>query len=284
MKIALVVTEQNPRQLAEMTTFVDLSELESEACEIWRASGITENILMALETRYREAPQDMLLFASGIQGNELATRLATRLKGEACCGVIKGEFGTPQPQFTRPVYGNALVGTFSARGKPWCVSVARSSRSDVSSVTFPQVVLPVSAQPPAWLVAVKRLEEIPHPALNQARFVVVAGQGVASLQNMERVKELARQIGAETGASRQVVMNAWCEMESLIGMSGALIAPEVCIVAGVSGASAFNVGIRDSHLVIAINNDPDATIFNTADVIVVDEMMPVLEALAECFR
>jgi len=99
---------------------------------------------------------------------------------------------------------------------------------------------------------------------------------------MDRVKELARQLGAQTGASRQVVMNAWCEMDSLVGMSGTLIAPEICIVAGVSGASAFSAGIRDSQLIIAINNDADAAIFTLADVVLVDEMMPVLEALVAC--
>ncbi len=285
MKIALIVTAKDEYQLAGMTAFLHLSGLEEATCERWLAVSespvITENILDALEARYRETPQDMLLFSSETQGGELATRLAVRLKGEAFCGVTQGEFDA-QPQFTRPVYGNAMTGTFVASEKPWCVSVARSSPSTIVPVIFPQVVLPVSAPLPEWLVEVKRLEDIPRPALNQAQCVVVAGQGVASSQNMDRVKELARQLGAETGASRQVVMNAWCEMERLIGMSGAMIAPDVCIVAGVSGASAFSAGIRDSRLVIAINNDPDAAIFSVADVIVVDEMMPVLEALAEC--
>lgn len=281
MNIALIMTAGNQHPLAEMSDFLQLSSLAEAKCEIWEAMGVAENILAALETRYRESPQDMLLFSSGIQGDELATRLAARLKGEAFCGVTQGKFGA-QPQFTRAIYGNAMAGTFRANAKPWCVSVARSSHSVGLAATFPYMILPVSTQLPDWLIEVKQLEEIPRPVLNQARCVVVAGQGVASLENMERVKVLARQLGAETGASRQVVMNAWCEMDRLVGMSGTLIAPDVCIVAGVSGASAFNVGIRDSGLVIAINNDPDAAIFNAADVVVVDEMMPVLEALAEC--
>lgn len=289
MKIALIITAQQEQQFAEIMQFLRVSELEKEVCEIWLMAGepplMAENILEALEKRYQETPPDLLLFASGVRGNELATRLAARLTGEAFCGATCGvlyDESSKQPQFLRPVYGNAMVGRFSAGAKPWCVSVARTSRSFASQVSFPQITLPVSAKLPAWLVNVQQRETIQRPLLNQARCVVVAGQGVASAQNMERVKELAQKLGAQTGASRQVVMNAWCEMDRLIGMSGALIAPEICIVAGVSGASAFSVGIRESTLIIAINNDPDAAIFNQADVIIVEEMMPMLEALAQC--
>ena len=287
MKIALIITargELGERQLGEISYFINQSALVDPEFEIWRLAGtapwFAENNLVALETHFLTAPQDLLLFPSGLRGTELATRLASRLQGQAFCGATK-MVSTEQITFSRPVYGNAMVGCFSAGEKPWCVGVSRSSRPGVFPAAATQKTLQLSNDLPPWLLEINRLEDIPHPALQRARCVLAVGQGVETLQNMERVKVLAQKLGAETGASRQVVMNAWCEMDRLIGMSGAMISPDVCIVAGVSGAAAFSAGIRDSTLIVAINNDENAAIFSQADVVIVDEMMPVLEALAE---
>jgi electron transfer flavoprotein alpha subunit len=288
VKIALVITAQGnarERQLGEMSAFLACSGLQTAECEIWLVASelpvLPETLLVALESQFQRAPKDLLLFASGMQGNELATRLAYRLKGDAFCGVTRGFFGS-QPEFSRPVYGNAMVGTFTAGERPWCVSVARSARHNLAPQTLTEVTLLLDSHAPAWLVEIKRDSAVPRPALQQARCVIAVGKGVAGAQNMKRIHEIAERLGAEIGASRQVVMNAWCEMERLIGMSGSVIAPQVCIAAGVSGAPAFSMGIRDSGLIVAINTDPDAPIFAEADVIIVEEFIPVLEALVAC--
>lgn len=283
MKIALVITRQDQRN--EITNFIQRSGLDAADCEIWHLAAdpvITcDNQLKALEEKYRQAPVDMVLFASGSLGAERATRLAARLKGDAICGVSEGAFGR-QPWVSKPVYGNAMAATLQPGEKPWCFSVAHVSQASYQFADIPMVELLPDAAPPTWLLEIQQLPETLCPALSSACVVVAVGQGVANHENIERIEQLASQMGAELGASRQVVMNAWCGMERLIGMSGHSIAPEICIVAGASGASAFTMGLRHSGFIVAINSDPQAAIFAQADVGIVDDLMPVLEALAQC--
>ena len=79
--------------------------------------------------------------------------------------------------------------------------------------------------------------------------------------------------------SRPAAMNAWKPMNRLIGVSGAMVGPEVCITAGVSGAAAFYAGIEKSKFIVAINTDEKAPIMKMADVAIVDDFLPIMEEL-----
>ena len=76
-------------------------------------------------------------------------------------------------------------------------------------------------------------------------------------------------------------MNAWAPMNRLIGVSGAMLQPDICITAGVSGAAAFYAGIEKSKFIVAINTDGQAPIMKKADVAVADDFVPVIKALRE---
>ncbi|WP_140919070.1 electron transfer flavoprotein subunit alpha/FixB family protein [Limnobaculum xujianqingii] len=137
---------------------------------------------------------------------------------------------------------------------------------------------------PSWLIEHQVSIPEEQPLLNRAERVLAIGQGAGNSQNVQRLNEIAQVLGAQLGVSRPVAMNAWSSMSTMLGMSGALVAPEVCITAGVSGAAAFSVGIRHSKFIVAINTDPDAAIFSQADVGIVDDMNTVLEALVACVQ
>ena len=96
---------------------------------------------------------------------------------------------------------------------------------------------------------------------------------------MERLREVAKKTGAELGISRPVAMKAWAPMNRLIGVSGAMTKPELCITAGVSGAAAFFAGIEKSKYNIAINTDEEASIVKSSDVAIIDDYEIVLEEL-----
>lgn len=95
----------------------------------------------------------------------------------------------------------------------------------------------------------------------------------------QEIAMLAEKLGAEVGYSRARVMNGGVDAEKVIGISGHLLAPEVCIVVGASGAAALMAGVRNSKFVVAINHDASAAVFSQADVGVVDDWKVVLEAL-----
>ncbi|PZT65151.1 electron transfer flavoprotein subunit alpha/FixB family protein, partial [Escherichia coli] len=129
------------------------------------------------------------------------------------------------------------------------------------------------------------LKNVTRDPLAEARRVLVVGQG-GEADNQE-IAMLAEKLGAEVGYSRARVMNGGVDAEKVIGISGHLLAPEVCIVVGASGAAALMAGVRNSKFVVAINHDASAAVFSQADVGVVDDWKVVLEALvtnidAEC--
>lgn len=282
MKTAIVINRDEQR--GEILAFMQHSGLNPLECEIWRLTGepfvAVESMLASLVLKYNQMPVDILLFAAESPGAELATRLAIRLKGDAICGISEADFHD-EAWVSKPVYGNAMTAKLRPAKKPWCFSVARSARTKASFTAIPEQELQCESAWPEWLLGVEPLPERSRPALATAKIVLAVGQGIHSRQNMDRAKQIANELGAETGASRQAVMNAWCEMERLIGMSGTLVAPDICIAAGVSGASAFTAGIRHSGLIVAVNSDPQAAIFAEADVGIVDDLMPVLEALGQ---
>ncbi len=111
--------------------------------------------------------------------------------------------------------------------------------------------------------------------------MVVAGYGAGSRDGVERIALAARRMGAAFGVTRPVAMNAWAPMDRLVGVSGARVAPVVCVVAGASGAAALHWGIEKAAFIVAINLDEQAAIMGNADVAVVDDGVATVEALAE---
>lgn len=109
--------------------------------------------------------------------------------------------------------------------------------------------------------------------------MLVVGQG-GEAADAESIAALAQNLGAEAGYSRGRVMNGGHDADRLVGISGHLLAPDICIVAGASGAAALMAGVRDSRFIVAINHDAGAPVFSQADVGIVDDWLPVLEALA----
>ena len=109
--------------------------------------------------------------------------------------------------------------------------------------------------------------------------MIAAGRGVRNKENAEFLQKSAEALGGELGVSRPAAMNAWAPMNRLIGVSGAMLKPDICIAAGVSGAAAFYAGIEKSKFIVAINTDEQAPIMKKADVAVADDFVPVMKAL-----
>ncbi|PVZ83221.1 electron transfer flavoprotein [Serratia sp. S1B] len=308
IKIAILLDADAPdfyQQAAQINQFLQLSELSSTPVALWLFSQTVpqslpclarevtevhwvtvprqvEARLMVLEQMQQALAAQLLLFA-GDEGEELATRLAYRTTGTACCNVEQAQITDTECRVMKAVYNNHLRAELVMMQQPWCLSVARGANTRIGSVPGP--ILAEQFQPTAtcntpWLLAFSDSPVQEASPLNQARYVLAIGEGVGNAQNVLHLQRLATRLGAELAASRPVVMNAWCEMDRLLGMSGAIIAPEVCIAAGVSGAPAFSIGIRHSKFIVAINQDPQAAIFAQADVGIVAEMNAVLEELA----
>lgn len=273
MNIAMVIFK--PEDEGPMADFLAAHGLNPQRC--WRAKGESaEALLPALESAFITDSPDMVLFPPSTAGDELATRLAWRLHGSAICQVQGWNKETHT--VTKAIYGNALTATLRPDRRPICLSLA--GNLPCLNTVFPADIPVTEIVPVAisgGLSAPEILSKSAHP-LQSARIVLATGQGATS----PAFAQIASALHAESGFTRQRVMAGGCDEQRMLGISGQIIAPEVCLIAGASGASAFMAGVAQSRFIVAINCDPAAAIFAAADVGVVGDAQEVLQALVEC--
>jgi electron transfer flavoprotein alpha subunit len=142
---------------------------------------------------------------------------------------------------------------------------------------------------PEESIVTKVLSFIPDHASDQvelayADIVVAGGLGLKSPENFRLVKDLAAVLRAEHGGSRPVMQKGWIPAERQIGQTGKTIRPKLYVAAGISGAVQHRVGVEGADLIVAINTDPNAPIFDFAHVGIVADAVHLLPALTEAFR
>jgi len=122
--------------------------------------------------------------------------------------------------------------------------------------------------------------EAPLAPLDSARIVLAGGRGLGSAERLHALESFARSRGAAFGSSRAPVEAGWTSYNTLVGQTGATIAPDVYVAFGISGAPQHLAGFRSAKLIVAINNDPTAPIFDEADVVIVADAREVVDRLA----
>ena len=238
-----------------------------------------ESYLQLLECLMTQYPMELLLFASDGLGEELATRLAYRLNGSSCLQVEECNLKPGKIEVIKPVYGNNLNARFVLESFPCCLSVAKQPSRSVKMIPCEFVKIKeciLDQMQPVWVKETRTICDESGTGLADTDLVLVAGQGANNKETMDVLQGIANTIGAELGASRPVVMNAWIDMNRLIGASGLIISPKICLAVGVSGTGVFSAGIKNSGLIVAINIDGKAPIFQIADVGIVGDLKTVL--------
>lgn len=120
--------------------------------------------------------------------------------------------------------------------------------------------------------------------LEQAEIIVSGGRGVGDPEGFEVIKNLAKTLKAEVGASRAVVDEGWIDKEHQVGQTGKTVKPRLYIACGISGAIQHRAGMTNSDLIIAINNDEEASIFDVCDYGIVGDLHQVVPMLTEAFE
>lgn len=193
--------------------------------------------------------------------------------------------------FIRPIYaGNALC-TVRYTGASPCILTIRStsfpvshksvdSKSDKASIS--QVDLSTfdeDLDKSRYISQTSRDDE--GPDLGNARIVVTGGRALKSAENFKLIENLAKKLGAAVGATRAAVDAGFVANDLQVGQTGKIVAPELYMAFGVSGAIQHIAGMRDSKVIVAVNNDADAPIFQVADYGLVGDLFEVLPELLE---
>lgn len=242
-----------------------------------------ETALAMLAALEKPDPADLYLFPGDYAGSELAVRLACRLGGSSMAAVESLQMDQDRIKCIKRVYNGYLRGTFELNKKPYCLSLARGILSNRDSRVIEKREITYSDRTaeelPAYIIeqSVEKADRINE--LEEAKFVVAGGRGIKNKENYLKLEENARLLGATLGVSRPVAMNGWGPLNKLIGASGEIISPEICLALAVSGSPAFFSGIEKSRQIIAVNTDAQAAIVKNADLAIIDDYKAVLAEL-----
>jgi electron transfer flavoprotein alpha subunit len=226
-----------------------------------------------------------VLAPSSTFGKDLLPRLAALLDVPALSDVMAVESPT---RFRRPIYaGNAILTVEAGDLRPVLATVRLASFEAVGAAGSKATIeaSPITASAPAHsrFISVSASAG-DRPDLATARRVVSGGRALGSAEKFQLVEELAASLGAAVGASRAAVDSGYAANDLQVGQTGKIIAPELYIALGISGAIQHMTGIKDARTIVAINKDADAPIFESADYGLVADLFEAVPALIAAIR
>ena len=243
-------------------------------------------ILASLVQQHRP---EILLGAATTTGRTLLPILAVALSTglTADCTGLDIDLGERLLIQTRPAIGGNVMATIKTpTGRPQMATVRPKSRRPLPPDPARQgevVTVPLNQE--QRQSRVRRLEfvreETVGAPLQDAETIVACGKGIKDAKNLKLLEELARLLGGSLGATRKAIDLGWLSYSHQIGLSGKTVSPRLYLGCGVSGAVQHLAGITSSERIAAINSDPDAPIFQVADLGVVGDLFQVLPQLLQ---
>lgn len=253
------------------------SKLNLPSIETYRA---------ALLEAVRRASPEVILIGSTRRGRELAPRIASALRTGCMTECISLEVEEGGDLLGRRlVYGGSAIALERSRRRPHVVTIPPRvfKRAEPMDRAGEVVELEVEPPKPRVLVLERRGKPRGGEALESARVIVAAGRGFRRKEDLKLLEDLARVLGAEIGCTRPLAADSgW--LTEWIGISGHKVKPRLYIACGISGTVQHLAGIRDSQVIVSINRDEGANIFQASDYGLVGDLYTVLPILTKTLK
>ncbi|KAH9253930.1 hypothetical protein BASA81_008054 [Batrachochytrium salamandrivorans] len=253
---------------------------ESVSEEVAKLAGV-DAVLLAADAKYdhglaetnaaliaglhaKEQFTHILALASN-EGKNILPRVAAKLDVQPMSDVVKV---VDANTFVRPVYAGNALATVKSSDKVKLLTIRQTAfdKKPTPAAASAKIETVSDATPTAkveWKQDVVAKSD--RPELASAKRVVSAGRGIKSADNFKIIYDLADKLGAGVGASRAAVDAGYCANDLQVGQTGKVVAPELYVAVGISGAVQHLAGMKDSKVIVAINKDPEAPIFQIAD-------------------
>ena len=229
-----------------------------------------------------------MVFPHTYQVRDYAPKLATRFAQSFVSDVVDVKSPGGNVSFVRQLFQGKLSADVVAPGEPRFVSVQAGAFRAAETAAATAPVEPFAVQLDPAKIRSKPEEPFREAQrsvdLSTAELIVSVGRGIKEKDNLHVVEELAQALGAELAASRPICDNGWLPMERQVGSSGQTVSPKVYFAVGISGAIQHLVGMKGSKMVVAINKDENAPIFETADYGIVGDLFEVVPALVDAIK
>jgi electron transfer flavoprotein alpha subunit len=287
VKTTALICDASEQSTALLTNLFDhVVVFPASADQCWDAEWIAACALSWLQ----DHQPDLVLLQHTNNGLDLAPLLAAKSNRPMLADCFTLEFREQELVATRSVFGGKvhakIVATQSDHGylatlRPGAFSAEETQAGSAATIE--------NAPPPESYQARRRCLETLTPDagavdITQAEILVGVGRGIEEEDNLEMVRDLAGALGAELACTRPVVDKQWLEKSRQVGTSGLTVKPKIYITVGVSGSFQHLGGVKGGPFIVAINQDPAAPIFASADVGIVGDLFDLVPLLEEKIR
>jgi electron transfer flavoprotein alpha subunit len=262
----------------KMAGFVEIIVADHEVYAHLLAENVSELVADIAKT------YDYVMCSASTFGKDLMPRVAALLDVEQLSDITKI---IDKTSFVRPIYAGNAFATVQFSAKIKCMTIRASAFSKIHltqsiepKVTFSDKVY--LAQKTRYVSS--QLTQSPRPDLSYAKIVVSGGRGLQNAENFQWIEKIADLLNAAVGATRAAVDAGFVPNDYQVGQTGKIVAPDLYIAIGISGAIQHLAGMKDSQVIVAINKDGDAPIFQIADYGLIGDLFEILPELEAALK